>query len=101
MSNSRDFLSVGSGYRPDGCANSGKFRADAIHQAILFPICQSLLSLSCCARHEPVPLSSCRDRVTQVSVINALIMGRYDGVMPIPELLSYPLTDPAFLIGKP
>jgi acetolactate decarboxylase len=36
-----------------------------------------------------VPLSSCRDRITQVSVLNALMMGRYDGVMPIRELLRY------------
>ena len=56
MSNSRDFLPVGSGYRPDGCANSGRFRAGGIHRAILCPICLSLLSLSCCTRHEPVPL---------------------------------------------
>src|SRR5262245_31119568 len=35
----------------------------------------------------PVPLSSCRGRITQVSVLNALMSGRYDGVMPIPELL--------------
>src|SRR5262249_17554347 len=37
----------------------------------------------------PVPPSSCRGRITQVSVLNALMLGRYDGVMPIPELLSY------------
>jgi acetolactate decarboxylase len=35
----------------------------------------------------PVPLSSCRGRITQVSVLEALMRGRYDGVMPIPELL--------------
>jgi Alpha-acetolactate decarboxylase len=34
-----------------------------------------------------VPLSSCRGRITQVSVIIVLMIGRYDGVMPIPELL--------------
>jgi acetolactate decarboxylase len=28
------------------------------------------------------------DRITQVSVINALMVGRYDGLMPIPQLLS-------------
>jgi acetolactate decarboxylase len=37
----------------------------------------------------PVPLSSCRGRITQVSVLNALMTGRFDGVMPIPELLRY------------
>src|SRR5262245_13299748 len=35
----------------------------------------------------PVPRSSCRGRITQVSVLNALISGRYGAVMPIPELL--------------
>src|SRR5262249_12946307 len=35
----------------------------------------------------PVPPSSCRGRITQVSVLNVLRIGRYDGVMPIPELL--------------
>ena len=35
----------------------------------------------------PVPRSSCRGRITQVSVLNDLMIGRYDGVMPIPELL--------------
>jgi len=37
----------------------------------------------------PVPRSPCRGRITQVSVLNALMSGRYDGVMPIPELLRY------------
>ena len=37
----------------------------------------------------PVPLSSCRGRITQVSVLNDLMSGRYDDVMPIPELLRY------------
>jgi acetolactate decarboxylase len=35
----------------------------------------------------PIPQSSCRGRITQISVINSLMLGRYDGVMPIPELL--------------
>jgi acetolactate decarboxylase len=35
----------------------------------------------------PAPLSSCRGRITQVSVLNALTSGRCDGVMPIRELL--------------
>src|SRR5215469_14307634 len=37
----------------------------------------------------PVPRSSCRGRITQVSVLNALMIGRYDGVMPIPQLFRY------------
>src|SRR6516225_9202573 len=37
----------------------------------------------------PVPPSSCRGRITQVSVLNDLMIGRYGGVMPIPELLRY------------
>jgi acetolactate decarboxylase len=37
----------------------------------------------------PVPWSPCRGRLTQVSVLNALMSGRYGGVMPIPELLRY------------
>ena len=37
----------------------------------------------------PAPLSSCHRKITQVSVLNALMSGRYDGVMPIAELLRY------------
>jgi acetolactate decarboxylase len=37
----------------------------------------------------PIPRSSGRGRITQVSVLNDLISGRYGGVMPIPELLRY------------
>src|SRR6516164_3777023 len=37
----------------------------------------------------PVPPPSCHGRITQVSVLNALMSGRYDGVMPFPELLRY------------
>jgi acetolactate decarboxylase len=37
----------------------------------------------------PVPQSSCRGRITQVSVLNDLMIGRYGGVMPILELLRY------------
>jgi acetolactate decarboxylase len=36
---------------------------------------------------EPAPLSSFRGRITQVSPINDLMIGRYDGVVPITELL--------------
>src|SRR5438552_1282499 len=52
------------------------------------PLGLLLLSLSSCRPRgaEPPPA---RDQLTQVSVINALMVGRYDGVMPIPELLRY------------
>jgi NAD(P)-dependent dehydrogenase (short-subunit alcohol dehydrogenase family) len=33
----------------------------------------------------PVPPSSCRGRITQLSVLNVLRIGRYGGVMPIGE----------------
>lgn len=36
----------------------------------------------------PTPETRPRDRVTQVSVINALMLGQYDGVMAIPGLLK-------------
>ncbi|MEA2631208.1 MAG: acetolactate decarboxylase [Chloroflexota bacterium] len=56
-------------------------------RAILASICLGLLFLCSCTPYQPVPPSSCRGRMTQVSVINALMIGRYGGVMPIPELL--------------
>jgi acetolactate decarboxylase len=37
----------------------------------------------------PAARPSYRGRITQVSVLNDLIIGRHDGVMPIPELLRY------------
>jgi acetolactate decarboxylase len=37
----------------------------------------------------PVPRSSLRGRLTQVSVLQDLMIGRYEGVMPIPELLRH------------
>ena len=87
MSNPRDFLSAGIGYLLGGCADSGRAQADAVPWALLSSICVCLLCLSSCTRHEPTTLSSCRGRITQVSVISALLTGRYDGVMPILELL--------------
>ena len=45
-----------------------------------------LVCLSACSHPHPVAAPD-PDRITQVSVINALMLGRYDGVMPIPELL--------------
>jgi len=37
----------------------------------------------------PAPSPHEPGQMTQVSVINALMIGRYDGVMPVPELLKY------------
>ncbi len=62
------------------------------------PIYLGLLSLSACAPSGPAATPAATpatapapdtDRITQVSVINALMVGRYDGVMPIPEMLRY------------
>src|SRR5947209_13366682 len=46
------------------------------------------LSLASCTpdRRGPGPDP---DRIIQVSVINALMVGRYDGVVPVPELLRH------------
>jgi acetolactate decarboxylase len=96
MSNPQDSRPAGTDYRPDGCAHSDGAQTGAVPRAIRCFICLSLLSLSSCTRYEPAPLStrhepvvssSCRGRITQVSVINALMIGRYDGVMSIPQLL--------------
>src|SRR5262245_15307262 len=97
MSKPQDFLRAGSGFRPGARANSGGSQAGTIPRAILPSICLSLLSLSSCTRYEPPPpptryepasLSSYRGRITQVSVLNEVTIGRYDGVMSIPELLQ-------------
>src|SRR5262249_40629453 len=37
----------------------------------------------------PVPTSAWRGRAPQVLVLNGLVGGPYDGVMPVPELLRY------------
>jgi acetolactate decarboxylase len=37
----------------------------------------------------PAPRTAPAHQITQISVINALMIGRYDGVMPIPELIRY------------
>src|SRR3954453_16282687 len=55
---------------------------------LLVPLCLSLMSLPACTPSVPVAAPD-PDRITQVSVINALMVGRYDGVMPIPELLGH------------
>jgi acetolactate decarboxylase len=63
--------------------------ADSIARAILPFICVGLLFLSSCTPDESAPPPPCVGRITQVSVINALMIGRYDGVMPIPVLLRH------------
>jgi acetolactate decarboxylase len=63
--------------------------ADSIARAILPFICLSLLSLSSCTPDKSVPPPLGTGQITQVSVINALMIGRYNGVMPIPVLLRY------------
>jgi acetolactate decarboxylase len=45
-----------------------------------------LLALFSCAPDRPTVAADLH-QITQVSVINALMVGRYDGVMPIPEML--------------
>jgi acetolactate decarboxylase len=47
-----------------------------------------LLSMSGCLPPKPTPPVD-RDQITQVSVINALMLGQYDGQMGIPEMLRY------------
>jgi acetolactate decarboxylase len=63
--------------------------ADSIARAILPFICLSLLSLSSCTPDESAPPPPRLGRITQVSVINDLMIGRYGGVMPIPVLLRH------------
>src|SRR4051794_23512365 len=48
-----------------------------------------LICLSGCHPSAPATPPPEPDRITQVSVINALMLGQYDGVMPIPELLRH------------
>ena len=59
-----------------------------LHSKLLILIGPGLLCLASCIPSEPVDAPD-RDRITQVSVINALMIGRYDGVMPIPEMLRH------------
>lgn len=47
-----------------------------------------LFAVAACSPAGPVAAPD-PDRITQVSVINALMIGRYDGVMPIAELLRH------------
>jgi acetolactate decarboxylase len=48
-----------------------------------------LMLLPSCSPAKPVPPAVGNDRITQISVIKALMIGRYDGVMTISELLRY------------
>ncbi|WP_435018207.1 acetolactate decarboxylase [Tundrisphaera sp. TA3] len=50
------------------------------------PIALGLLAVVGCTPDAPMPARA-PDRITQVSVINALMVGRYDGVMPMSEFL--------------
>jgi acetolactate decarboxylase len=52
------------------------------------PLGLCLLSLASCRPVDPVTPPD-HGRITQVSVIDALMIGRYDGVMPIAELLRH------------
>ena len=47
------------------------------------------LLLNSCSPTAPPPPTVGYDQITQVSVINALMIGRYDGVMSILQLLRY------------
>ena len=49
--------------------------------------CLGLFALASGCGGRPISTPVDLDRITQVSVINALMVGRYDGVLPIPELL--------------
>ena len=60
-----------------------------ISRAIFTAIGLGLTLVSSCNRADPVPHAVGNDQITQVSVINALMIGRYDGVMSIRELLRY------------
>jgi hypothetical protein len=62
-------------------------REGASGRAILPVLCVCLVSLSSCVPEKPGPSALGRGRMTQVSIINALMIGQYGGVMPITELL--------------
>lgn len=57
--------------------------------AIRAVLCFGLAALASCTPEGAGPPPPGRHRMTQVSVINALMLGHYDGVMPIPELLRH------------
>src|SRR5260370_41515685 len=49
----------------------------------------ALLALSSCTPATPATPAVSRDQITQISVINALMLGQYDGVMPVRALLPH------------
>ena len=55
--------------------------------ALMFCVVLAVFSLFGCGSATPPMPRIDPDRITQVSVINALMLGEYDGLMPIPELL--------------
>jgi acetolactate decarboxylase len=58
-----------------------------MHQPFKWSLCFVLLfQAGCDARSSPQPLTD-RRQITQVSMINALMLGQYDGVMSMQELL--------------
>jgi acetolactate decarboxylase len=52
-------------------------------------ICIGLLAQMGCHASRPVASPAVPGQITQVSVINALMLGQYDGVMPVAELLRF------------
>lgn len=58
-----------------------------MNRSFLTMLALGLLPLGSCTPIEP-DVSPEPDRITQVSTINALMVGRYDGVMTIPDLLK-------------
>jgi acetolactate decarboxylase len=52
-------------------------------------VCNVLLLLVGCNSDTRAPQPVDKDQITQVSIINALMLGQYDGVMSIEELLRY------------
>jgi acetolactate decarboxylase len=58
-------------------------------RAILPCLCLCLVFLSSCIPGKPAAPTFGRGQMTQVSVVNALMIGRYGGVVSIRELLRY------------
>jgi acetolactate decarboxylase len=52
-------------------------------------LCLCILTMSACRPEKPATPSIDRDQITQISVINALMLGQYDGVLPVREMLRY------------
>jgi acetolactate decarboxylase len=56
---------------------------------MLSSVCAGLLFVASCGPAQRTSPRGGARQITQVSLINALMVGRYEGVMPIPELLKY------------